>query len=119
MAAYVVIGLSVALSTWAGVRLARDRPVILRQLIAGGVVEGALLVQIVVGIVLVAAGHALADALTFWGYLVVAVLLLPGAAAWAFADRSRWSSAVLLAAGLTVAVMELRVLQVWNQVTVA
>jgi hypothetical protein len=116
--AIAVVAMSLALSAWAGVRLARNRPVILRQLIAGGVVEVALLVQLVVGGVLVAAGHVLDDALTFWGYLAVSLLVLPGAAAWAFADRTRWSSAVLAVAGLTVAVMEVRMLQVWGQVVV-
>ena len=52
--------------------------------------------------------------MTFWGYLVTALLLLPVAAAWAFAERTRWSSVVLLVAALTVAVMEWRLVQVWT-----
>lgn len=116
-AALVVITLALALSGWAGIRLARRRPVVLRQLLAGGVVELALLAQAVVGALQTARGYQPTDPVVFWGYLVVALLVLPGAAVWAMADRSRWSSAVLLAAGFTVAVMEVRMLQVWQGVT--
>ena len=114
--ATVVAVLSLLLGAWAGARLARDRPVILRQLIAGGVVELALLVQVVTAAVQAGRGHVLADPVTFWGYLVFALVVLPAAAVWAFADRTRWSSAVLLVACLTLAVMELRMVQVWARV---
>lgn len=112
--ALVVGGLALVLAGWAAFRLLRDRPVILRQLLAGGVVEAALLAQAVIAVVLTASGQQPADAVTFWGYLVVALLLLPVAALWAFADRTRWSSAVLLVAAVTIAVMELRIVQLWN-----
>lgn len=116
-AAVVVVALALGVSCWAGVHLARARPVVLRQLFAGGLVEAALIAQAVVGVILTASGDQPADAVVFWGYLVVALLVLPGAAVWAVADRSRWSSAVLLVGGLTVAVMEVRMLQVWQGIT--
>lgn len=111
-----VASLALVLGAWATVRLSRDRPVVLRQLIAGGVVEVALVGQVVVAAVLTASGRAPVEPITFWGYLVFALLILPGAAVWAFADRTRWSSAVLLVAAITVAVMELRMWQIWSQV---
>ena len=77
------------LGLWAGWRALRDRPVILRQLICGGVVEGLLLVQVRGRpVALAATGGGPADALTFWGYLVTSLLVLPVAAAWAFAERT-------------------------------
>jgi hypothetical protein len=115
-ATIAVAALALALGAWATLRLARDRPVILRQLIAGGVVELALLAQVVVAAVLTMSGHVLAEPVTFWGYIVFALVVLPGAALWAFADRTRWSSAVLLVAAATVGVMELRMWQLWSQV---
>ena len=103
------------LAAWATVRTVRDQPVILRQLIAGGVVEGLIVVQGVVAAVLVARGASPAEGpVTFWGYVVAALLILPIAAAWAFAERTRWSSVVLLVAALTVAFLEYRLLQVWG-----
>lgn len=102
------------LGGWAAWRTVRDRPVILRQLIAAAVVEGLLAVQVVVGLVAVARGGGPADGPTFWGYLVTTLFVLPVAAAWAFAERTRWSSVVLLVAALTVVFLQFRVVQVWT-----
>jgi hypothetical protein len=90
------------------------RAVILRQLIAGGVVEVAILAQIGVAFVEVARGYELAEPWTFWGYVVTALFLLPVAAVWALADRTRWSSVVLVVACVAILAMQLRVWQVWS-----
>src|SRR5699024_2242197 len=76
----VLIACSLALGIWAAVRTARDQPVITRQLIGSAVIEAGILVQMVLAGVLVATGHQIADGFTFWGYLVVALLVLPAAA---------------------------------------
>lgn len=113
LAAVVAAGF-LALGAWAAVRTLRDQPVILRQLLAGGVVEALLVVQAAVAAVLTAQGERPSDAATFWGYLLTTMLILPVAAAWAFAERTRWSSVVLLVASLTGAFLEYRLLQVWG-----
>ncbi len=106
--------LAVALAGWAAVFAVRDRAVVLRQLWGGAVVEGALVLQVLAAFLLTVRGEGPTDAVTFWGYLVTALLLLPVAAAWAFAERTRWSSVVLLVAALTVVVMEVRLVQLWT-----
>lgn len=111
LAALVAL-LAVVLAGWAAVFAARDRAVVLRQLWGAAVVEAGLLLQVLVAVVLTARGDGPADAVTFWGYLATALLLLPVAAAWAFAERTRWSSVVLLVAALTVVVMEWRLVQI-------
>lgn len=108
----VVAGCAVLLG-WAGWRAVVDRPVILRQLIAAGVVEALLVVEVVVAAVSSATGDGPADAATFWGYLVTTLVILPVAAVWAFAERTRWSSVVLVVAALTVAFLQYRLVQVW------
>lgn len=110
----VIAVLSVLLAGWAAWRALRDRPVILRQLLAGAVVEALLVLAGVVAAVRAAAGDGPADAATFWGYLVTTLVVLPVAAAWAFAERTRWSSVVLVIAALTVAFLQLRLVQVWT-----
>jgi len=110
--ALAVVGLSLALAAWAGRRAVRDRPVILRQLLAGAVIEALIVVEVVVA-VLTANGSPPADVVTFWGYLVTALVVLPFAAAWAFAERTRWSSVVLVVAALTSAFLQYRLLQVF------
>ena len=102
------------LALWALWFTIADRAVILKQLIGGGVVELALVAQIVVAIVGLAGGHRVADPWTLWGYLIVAAVLLPVAGAWAFADRTRWSSVVLLVACVALLAMQARVWQVWT-----
>ena len=56
------------------------------------------------------------DGVLLWGYVLTQLLVLPIAAAWAFAERTRWSSVVLLVAALTVAFLEYRLLQIWGTV---
>lgn len=106
--------LAVVLAGWAGWRAARDLPVIWRQLQASAVVEAVLAIQAVVAVVMAATHGAPSDAATFWGYLVTTLIILPVAAAWSFAERTRWSSVVLLVAALTVAFLQLRLVQVWQ-----
>lgn len=102
------------LALWAAWFSLADRAVILKQLIVGGVVVLSLVAQVVVGLVATAQGYALADPLTFWGYMTTAVVLLPVAGAWAFADRSRWSSVVLLVACSAILAMQAREWQLWT-----
>lgn len=110
----VVALLAVALAGWAAVFAARNRAVVLRQLWGAAVVEGVLVLQVLVGIVVTARGDGPADAATAWGYLATALVVLPVAAAWAFAERTRWSSIVLVIAAVTVVVMQWRLVQVWT-----
>lgn len=110
----LVAALAGMLALWAAAFAITGRAVVLRQLIGGGVVLAALVVQAVVAAVLQVGGTEVADPVTVWGYLIVAILLLPGAAVWAFADRTRWSSVVLLIAAVAILAMELRIWQVWS-----
>lgn len=104
---------ALALAGWAGWRAAADRPVIWRQVLVGAGVEAVLVVETAVAVVLAVTAARPSDAPTFWGYLITTLLVLPVAAAWAFAERTRWSSVVLAMAGLTVGFLHLRMWQVW------
>ena len=108
----LVVALCVALAGWAAWFVARDRAVILNQLWAGAVIEVVVLAQAVVAIAVGASG--VSDPLLFWGYYATTLVILPIAAAWAFAERTRWSSVVLLVAALTVAFLEWRMWQIWT-----
>jgi hypothetical protein len=111
----LVVALCVVLAGWAGWFVARDRAVILNQLWGGAVIEGVVLIQGVVAIVLGATGVGAGDPLLFWGYYATTLVILPVAAAWAFAERTKWSSVVLLVASLTVAFLEWRLWQIWME----
>jgi hypothetical protein len=110
---WLVVLTSLGLAGWAGWFAVRDRPVVLRQLGGAAVVEALLLVQAVAQLVLLARGGTSASVPLFVGYLIAGLLLLPLAGAWAFAERTRWSSVVLLVAAAVVAIVQWRLVQVW------
>ena len=114
--ALLVVALCVALAGWALWFVIRDRAVILRQLWGGAVVEAVLLVQAVVLAVLAATTSRDVDGVLLWGYVLTQLVILPIAAAWAFAERTRWSSVVLVMAAVTVGFLEYRLLQIWGTV---
>lgn len=111
----LVVLTSSVLGLWAAWFVLRDRAVILKQLWGAAVVEALLLVQVVVAAVLLATGDGHPDVGELWGYLVTVLLILPFAAAWAFAERSRWSSVVLVLAAVTVIFLEYRLVQIWER----
>ena len=98
---------------WAGIRTIRDQPVIFKQLIAAGVVLALTIVSMVVAGVQMALGHHIDDQVLFWGYFIAGAILFPIAGVWAIAERTRWSSVVLLVAGIAFAVVQLRVHALW------
>jgi hypothetical protein len=82
---------------------------------ATALVELLLLAQLVVSIALVISGEqANQDTVEYFAYLIVALMIPVGAAFWALIERTRWSTVVLGAAGLTVAVMLVRMNQIWT-----
>lgn len=105
---------------WALVMVVRGRPFGLRSpadrvaLGLAGLAELALVVQLVTGVVLVATDDRTGETVTFVGYLLGAVAILPVVLAWALADRSRWGPGVLAVGFVTVPVMILRMDQIWS-----
>lgn len=79
------------------------------------VVELGLLAQLVVSSVLVAAGAtAVVDTVEFFAYLIVAIMVPIGAGFWALVERNRWSTVIVGVAALTIAVMLVRMSQIWT-----
>lgn len=112
---YLTMAAATALAAWALWFVIKDRAVILRQLWGGAVVEALLLVQVVVAAAMLWAGDYDVAAGELWGYLVTVLFILPFAAAWAFAERTRWSSVVMVVAAVTVVFLEWRLLQIWTR----
>jgi hypothetical protein len=80
-------------------------------------VEAGLLVQLILSIVLVSLGqYAVIDTWEFFGYLIVALMVPIAGAVWALVERNRWSTVVLGASVLTIAVMLVRMQQIWTGV---
>ena len=78
-------------------------------------VETALIVQLVWSIVLVSSGQsAVGDTLEYFGYIITALLVPPAAVVWAIYERTKWSTLVIGLSSLTVAIMVVRMWQIWS-----
>lgn len=76
-------------------------------------VELALLVQLVIGVVQLAITDREVSGVSFVGYLVGSLLILPVAAFWALAERNRWGTSVLIVGWLVVPVLIVRLNEIW------
>jgi hypothetical protein len=112
--AWPVAGASLVLALWSTLGAAANRRPSGPQLVCLAVLEVALLVQAVLGVVAMVRGDHPISAVTFAGYLIASVLLLPAGTAWGIADRSRWGNGVLAIACFALAVVMLRLMQVWG-----
>lgn len=81
---------------------------------ACAVVELALLVQAGIGITQAVRGDRDLDTVTFVGYLLGALLVLPAGVLWSLSERSRGATAVLVVAAVTVAFLVVRLGQVYG-----
>ena len=70
--------------------------------------------QAVLAVVAVAGGHHPAELVTFLAYLSTVVLLPVAGLLWARTEPTRWAGTVLGVAGLAVAVMLWRLLDLWE-----
>lgn len=79
------------------------------------VVQIGLAVQLISSIVLVSLGQrAQVDTVEFFAYLIVALMIPVAAVFWSLIERTRWSTVVLGTGALTVAVMLVRMNQIWT-----
>lgn len=62
---------------------------------------------------LIGGGQTKGDVIEFYGYLLTALIVSVGAGLWSLAERSKFSTVILGAANLTVAIMLLRMWQIW------
>lgn len=78
-------------------------------------VQLGLLIQLVYSVIAVSSGErAAVDTVEFFAYLIVAIMVPVGAGFWALVERNRWSTVIVGAAALTVAVMLVRMNQIWT-----
>jgi hypothetical protein len=77
-------------------------------------VEVGTIVLLVAGVSALASTEREVDGALLVSYLVTLVLVPPVALVWGIAEKSRWGTGVILIGMWTVAVMTVRVLQVWH-----
>jgi hypothetical protein len=112
--AYVVIAVSLVVGLGiVALAIADRRPL---TLLAYGLVavEVVAIVQVLVAIVQAARGERPHEVATFIGYALTSVLVPPVGALWALSDKSKWGTLACGVAALVVAVLTVRMQQVWG-----
>jgi hypothetical protein len=114
---YIITAVAVLYALWTLSYLVRNKTPREPHVIGAGVVEAVLLVQAAIAIVLwIVDDGPIGNGVTFVGYLLFTLLLLPVALFLALAEKSRWGTAILFFGALLVPVLTLRLQQVWDGV---
>lgn len=107
----VVAGLVALRAGWLTLR---DRPFDNPLFYASAVLELVLLGALVGGAIALARTDRQVDGVLFLSYLATMVVIPPAATLWGIGEKSRWGTGVVVVAMLTVAVLAVRVFEIWT-----
>ncbi|MGN9756985.1 hypothetical protein [Streptomyces sp. SD31] len=112
----LVIGVAaLLLAAWCGWAAYRDQSTKDWHFIGMAVVTVLTLVQLVVGVVLLARGEKPEQGTTiFVAYLLGSFACVPAAGFMSLAERSKWGSVTVAAGGVVLAVLEVRLYDIWG-----
>ncbi|WP_067399291.1 MULTISPECIES: hypothetical protein [Streptomyces] len=103
------------LAAWCGWAAYRDQPTKDWHFIGMAVVSVLALVQLVAGIVALARGARPDQGTTiFVAYLLGAFACIPATGFMSLAERTRWGSVTVAAGGVVLAVLEVRLYDIWG-----
>ncbi|MEU6218081.1 hypothetical protein ABZ845_11265 [Streptomyces sp. NPDC047022] len=103
------------LAAWCGWAAHRDQPTKDWHFIGMALVTLLAVIQLVVGIVQLGRGEKPAQGTTiFVAYLIGAFACVPAAGFMSLAERTRWGSATVAAGGVVLAVLEVRLFDIWG-----
>ncbi|MDI9885648.1 MULTISPECIES: hypothetical protein [unclassified Streptomyces] len=106
---------ALALAAWCGFAAFRDQPTKDWHFIGMAVVTLLALVQLVIGVVQLARGEKADEGATiFIAYLIGAFAAVPAAGFLSLAERTRWGSATVAAGAVVLAVLEVRLHDIWG-----
>ncbi|WP_433462371.1 hypothetical protein ACQPZP_28315 [Spirillospora sp. CA-142024] len=112
--AIMIIVVALLAAGYALVTALRGRAMGVGDLVVLGVLEALLIAQAVVGFVKLSGGEGPDGPATFVGYLLGSLLIPVAGAGWGLLERSRWGPGVIVVAGIAVAVMIVRMNQLWS-----
>jgi bacteriorhodopsin len=103
------------LAAWCGWAAYRDQPTKDWHFIGMAVVSVLALAQLVIGIVQLARGEQPEQGtVIFVAYLIGAFACVPAAAFMSLAERTRWGSVTVAAGGIVLAVLQVRLHDIWG-----
>ncbi|MFG2225665.1 hypothetical protein ACIBK8_19770 [Streptomyces sp. NPDC050161] len=111
----VVAVTALALAAWCGVATYRDEPTKDWHFIGMAVVSLLGIVQLVVAVVQLARGQSPDQGTAiFVAYLVGAAACIPATGFMSLSERTRWGSATVTAGAVVLAVLEVRLFDIWG-----
>ncbi|WP_156721538.1 hypothetical protein [Streptomyces apocyni] len=106
---------ALVLAAWCGYAAYRDQPTKDRHFVGMAAVTLLAVAQLVVGIVQLARGEKPEQGATlFVSYLVGSALCIPAAGFLSLAERTRWGSVTVAAGAFVLAVLEVRLYDIWR-----
>lgn len=111
---WVVLALTLVVGLYACLLIVRDRPVDDPLFYGASALEVALVGQAVAGCIALVVTDRDIEGVTFVGYLLTAVITPPVAVLWGISEKTRWGTAVVVIAMVTVAALELRLVALWG-----
>ncbi|AYN42276.1 hypothetical protein D9753_29110 [Streptomyces dangxiongensis] len=103
------------LAAWCGWAAYRDQPTKDWHFIGMAVVSLLAVIQLAAGVVLLARGEKPEQGTTiFVSYLLGAFACVPAAGFMSLAERTRWGSVTVAAGGVVLAVLEVRLYDIWG-----
>ncbi|MEV6316901.1 hypothetical protein [Streptomyces sp. NPDC051776] len=106
---------ALALAAWCGLAGYRDQPTKDWHFIGMAVVTVLVVVQLVIGVVLLARGEKPDDGTgIFIAYLLGATAAVPAAGFMSLSERTRWGSVTVSAGAVVLAVLEVRLFDIWG-----
>jgi hypothetical protein len=114
----IIIVAGLVLAGYALLTTALNRRMGLGLLVALGVLEILLLVEVGIVVARLADGKHPASVATLIGYLIAMPFVPVAAAFWGALERSRWGPAVIAVAGLVAAVLMVRLHEIWPAIHV-
>ncbi len=112
--AYGIAGVATLVAAWAGWHMLRQQPVGNPLFYGVAVVELLLIALLIGGCIALGSTSRDVEGGLFVSYLVTLVVIPPAAVLWGIAEKSRWGTGVVVVALLSVAVLCVRTLQIWD-----
>ena len=106
--------LAAVVAVLGGLSTALRRRTGLAHLVAAGLLEAVLVVQLVLVVAALAGGQRPPETATFLAYLLSVVLVPVAGVLWSRSEPTRWAGTVLAVAAVVVGVMVWRLLQLWQ-----
>lgn len=112
--AYAIAIGALAVAAFAALHTIGDRLFSNPLFYAIGVLEIVLIGLLIGGLIALAKTSSDVNGGLFVSYLVVVVIIPPAAVVWGIAEKTRWGTGVVVIAMLSIAVLSVRLLRIWQ-----